>query len=49
MHPRNNEQCFTFCIVGYFYPDEIIKYDKFSTPQIDGAISKETLYSSSQR
>jgi len=32
----------------YFYPDGIIKYDGFSTPQIDGTISKETLYSSSQ-
>jgi hypothetical protein len=35
--------------VGYFYSDGIIKYDGFSTPQIDGTISKETLYSSSQR
>jgi len=34
--------------VGYFYPDGIIKNDGFSTPQIDGTTSKETLYSSSQ-
>jgi hypothetical protein len=35
--------------VGYFYPDGIVKYDGFSTFQIDRTISKETLYSSSQR
>jgi hypothetical protein len=30
--------------VEYFYPDEI-KYDGFSTPQIDKTMSKETLLS----
>jgi len=35
--------------VKYFYQDGIVKYDESSTPQIDGTISKETLYSSSQR
>jgi hypothetical protein len=28
----------------YFYPDGIIKYDGFSTFQVDGTISKETLF-----
>jgi hypothetical protein len=32
----------------YSYPDEIVEYDGFSMPQIDGTISKETLYFSSQ-
>jgi hypothetical protein len=27
----------------YFYLDGIIKYDGFSTPQVDGIISKETI------
>jgi len=32
----------------YFYPNGIIKYDGFSTPQVDGTISKEILYLSSE-
>jgi hypothetical protein len=30
--------------VEYFYPDGIVKYDGSSTPQIDGTISKGTLF-----
>jgi hypothetical protein len=35
--------------VRYFYQDAIIKYDGSSTHQIEGTISKETLYFPSQR
>jgi hypothetical protein len=38
-----------FDILYILYPDGIVKYDRFSTPQIDKTLSKETLYSSSQR
>jgi hypothetical protein len=34
-------------IVGYFYSDEIVKYDGFSTPEIDRTINKGTLHFSS--
>jgi hypothetical protein len=41
---------FHYIFVGYFYPDGIVRYDLFlATPQIDRTISKETIYSSSQR
>jgi hypothetical protein len=37
------------CIVGNFYLGRIVKYDGFSTPEIDRTINKGTLHSSSQR
>jgi hypothetical protein len=44
---RNNEAIviciYTHIYVGDFYPDGIIKYDGFSTSQIDRTISKETI------
>jgi hypothetical protein len=35
--------------VGYFYPDEIARYDGSLMPQIDRTISKQTLLVSSTK